>query len=331
MADSDDVDTLDTYLNEAGFKFTGSVDVEPCYEECFPREYLREQLALLEARRASESSSDGGSGGGCGTGDDAWSRCLRHADNTDDGLLRLSWVKAGEPCAALVIGFASLGVLDGHGVPQIKFEFVGTCKRAGATHGLFVKDMHQSWYMLGVNTGTCMADGATQSFDSLVELLRREVEALQPARLVTLGASMGGYAAIRAGLALGATAVLAFVPQVIVDPAEREAIELPHMAFVGSLRRLRATMAARALEMTSLLPSVGACTHAVQVQVHVGARESGDVREALLLREAAREAGDACAAVISVHVHARKGHLLFRDLKEAGALDELLTELVGFT
>ena len=100
---------------------------------------------------------------------------------------------------------------------------------------------------------------------------------------------------------------------------------------MGSLRRLHANrqawgVGARPLELASLLPSMERCSRPFAVEVHVGARESGDVREALLLREAAAAA--AGGAVVGVHVHSRQGHLLFRDLKETGELSELLRRLM---
>ena len=90
------------------------------------------------------------------------------------GLLHTCWVGDGEPCSTLVIGFASLGVLDSSGTPTISFEFVGTCSRAGASHGIFVKDHQQSWYLMGARVDES-DPAAASSFDDLVEHLRREV------------------------------------------------------------------------------------------------------------------------------------------------------------
>ena len=52
---------------------------------------------------------------------------------------------------------------------------------------------------------------------------------MAPRRIVTLGSSMGGYAAIRVGLAINADEVLAFSPQVPLDPAARKAERLETM------------------------------------------------------------------------------------------------------
>ena len=64
-------------------------------------------------------------------------------------------------------------------------------------------------------------------YDPLIALLRVEIAALQPKHIVTVGASMGGYAAIRAGVMLGATTAIAFGPQVILAPCERRLLGLP--------------------------------------------------------------------------------------------------------
>ena len=52
----------------------------------------------------------------------------------------------------------------------------------------------------------------------MVATLRREIEHLQPSRVVTIGSSMGGYASVRAGIALNADVAVAFSPQVLLEP-----------------------------------------------------------------------------------------------------------------
>jgi len=86
--------------------------------------------------------------------------------------------------------------------------------------------------------------------------------------------------------------------------------------------------------MESLLPSVripGAGARQggpTAIEIHVGGRERGDVHEALLLREAAREAQAATdVPVPSVHVriHSGRSHEdLYRSLKASGELEALL-------
>ena len=163
-----------------------------------------------------------------------------------------SGASAGPPCTTLVIAFGGLqqrlGGGVGGGVPP--YEFVRSCERAGATHAIFVRDATRSWvlpsglelwlpppgrlippfrvplrqYLRGLGAhesgsgengnGHDGNGGASDSFESMVALLRAEVAALRPARLVTIGSSMGGYAAIRVGVALRAHTCITFGPQV---------------------------------------------------------------------------------------------------------------------
>ena len=44
------------------------------------------------------------------------------------------------PCATLLIAFSALG--------GVRHEFVGSCKRAGISHALFLTDSKQSWFLL---------------------------------------------------------------------------------------------------------------------------------------------------------------------------------------
>jgi hypothetical protein len=190
------------------------------------------------------------------------------------------------------------------------FEYVGACKRLGVAHCLFVKDQLQSWYLR-----------APGGFDALLELLKPQIARLAPRHVVTLGSSMGGYAAIRAAEALGADLALAFGPQVILDPLQREAIRLPSMEFDPELAALKRT----GMWLKSLIEVVGAGAGATgsqtRIHVHTGSVSRGDVREAQLLRAAA-------PSRVDVWVHARCGHCVAEHLGRS-ALDGLLHEALA--
>ena len=150
---------------------------------------------------------------------------VRHADLrvlfAESEALRRSY--AVGVCDTLVITFGGLTEgFPGVQTPGVaQHEFVGSCKRIGVTHALFVRDLLQSWYIRHA------APPSKDAFDSVLRLLRHEIGALRPSRIVVFGASMGGYAAIRAGVALGADLVVAFGPQVFVDPEQRRMLALP--------------------------------------------------------------------------------------------------------
>ena len=164
---------------------------------------------------------------------------------------------------------------------------------------------------------------------------------------------MGGYAAIRAALALpshgemGTTAfavsALAFGPQVFIDPEERALLGLPATAWETDLRRLKATCALRAVPMASAADDLLDATpppegtlppSALDVAVFVGALAHGDVHEARLLQQAAVSSAGGCGGAASssadtrvrvhVHVHEGVGHAIVRTLRDSGELDRML-------
>lgn len=92
----------------------------------------------------------------------------------------------------------------------VGFEFESV-SRSIPVKRMFVSDPHQCWYQRGMSRGgTTFADLA----DSLDQLLKgSRVE-----RLVAIGTSAGGYAALVFGTLLGADTVLAFAPQTVLHP-----------------------------------------------------------------------------------------------------------------
>lgn len=93
------------------------------------------------------------------------------------------------------------------GIPP--YEFSALTGRAGVKR-LYVRDLRQAWYHRGMpGHGDRLMDVAA----ALREVVaRRRVE-----RLVVVGNSAGGYAALVFGTLLGADVVLAFSPQTTLD------------------------------------------------------------------------------------------------------------------
>ena len=281
-----------------------------------------------------------------------------HANVDPNALLRMYDTAA--PCGTLVVAFAALG---GGTAGVARHEFVGACRRCGASHALFVRDARRSWYLLGLGEHGGAALSGREGFDSVVDAVEREVAALRPARVVVVGASMGGYAAIRAGIALRAESVVAFSPQVFIDREERSRLALPPSSFDADLSRVQAGCAQRGMTrlpsaIDALLGSsavlgagsadgeaaevaavgcavlgtkMGAVGRAAErcprIEVHVGSGAAGDVREAKLLCEALARSGHGAACSMDVHPHC--GHMLVGDLRNRGALDVLLHRVLG--
>ena len=254
---------------------------------------------------------------------------LQAAASSQPALLRHY---ADSACDTLTIAFAGYG---GGGVAR--HEFVGACSKAEASHALFVKDAHNSWYLHGLGESQ---EASETSFDAVVQAVADDVAGLKPKRVVLLGASMGGYAAVRAGLALRVARpevaefrILAFGPQVFIDPEERALLGLPAGSWETELRRLKGVCARRAVVMASALDALlapevhdEATPPPVEITLYVGALAKSDVIEARLLEEAA-STSSSCS--VTVHVQEEVGHNNVRLLRESGALDELLRERLG--
>ena len=154
---------------------------------------------------------------------------------------------------------------------------------------------------------------------------------------------MGGYAAARAALELLALRpqpeelasilirVLAFGPQIVIDPEERAGMALPPMPFDPNLATLKHVWTAQ--KRVGGLPSALSAATSVadgtesaraHIDVHVGALSSGDLQEAQLLQEWA-ESNDADRRLmtVAIHSHPNLGHVGERiEARRIGAVVE---------
>ena len=94
---------------------------------------------------------------------------------------------------------------------------------------VFLRDLHQAWYLCGLS-------GEIRGYSRLREMLRIIIEKENPTKLITLGVSSGGFAALLFGKVFGADRSLAFAPQTFVDMPTRESTgerrwgyRLPHL------------------------------------------------------------------------------------------------------
>lgn len=116
------------------------------------------------------------------------------------------------PSPVLVVIFGGLLARIG-GIPP--FEFFGLLNEVTPTKKVFFRDLNQSWYHQGISDGAPDIPGMQREVEDIV------VD-LSPAKVVMLGSSAGGYAAILFGRLTGvATEVHAFGPQTFIDPALR--------------------------------------------------------------------------------------------------------------
>lgn len=102
-----------------------------------------------------------------------------------------------------------------------KFEWWGVRIKKSAKD-ILIRDIRKQWYLTGINA-------ELSTIEKLAERLKAETKGM---RVITLGSSSGGFAAILFGHLLGAERVLAFNPQFnIEDLLERSSEEKDPIVF----------------------------------------------------------------------------------------------------
>ncbi len=176
---------------------------------------------------------------------------------------------------------------------------------------LFVRDLRQAWYHRGLSgEERALADVAA----TLRELIAREhVE-----RLVTVGNSAGGYAALVFGTILGADVALAFSPQTVLDLHVWAQFE--DRRWEDELRPLidAGVLDASWSDLRTALPA--ARRGATRYEVFF------DETNRLDRLHAERLAG---LDGVRLYRFARGGHMVSLALRRSGALDRLLRRAVG--
>lgn len=98
-----------------------------------------------------------------------------------------------------------------------RFDFYGRLKNVEQRSGrrlnkLLLRDSSQLWYLAGI-------PGLAQGVDDALAAIRACIAPLEPSHIVTIGQSMGAYAAILYGTLLGAQKTIAFGPLSCFDGA----------------------------------------------------------------------------------------------------------------
>lgn len=98
------------------------------------------------------------------------------------------------------------------------FEFFNLTKNV-AVKKIYVRDLKQSWYHA---TLPGIADSPHGTVDGVASHLRKLIKQQRPRKVVCVGNSAGGYAALLFGCLIGAHVVHAFAPQTFIDKAGRK-------------------------------------------------------------------------------------------------------------
>ena len=113
----------------------------------------------------------------------------------------------------LIIAF---GGISGQ-IHQPLFEFKTFLQNNIDCHFIYLKDTKQAWYQLGV---VGLGDTITDVSNNLKEIIKN----INYSTIITIGSSMGGYAAMLFGSLIGANSILAFGPQTFICPNRLRAV-----------------------------------------------------------------------------------------------------------
>jgi pimeloyl-ACP methyl ester carboxylesterase len=211
----------------------------------------------------------------------------------------------GSPSSTMLVIFAAMGTR-----PPPPFHFFQVTAGMPAKR-LFARDPKRVWYHRGV-------PGFGDSIDAVAGSLRTIIEQQGPERVIALGSSAGGFAALVFGTLLEADLVLCFAPQTMLDP--------DWLAKIGDIRwrhRLNALVAlggpdSRYVDVReAILRDRRADT---AYEVHYPASLDWDVHHAQHLKG---------LPGLELHAHEEKEHQFVQALQRSGALGQMLRAAVS--
>ena len=206
-----------------------------------------------------------------------------------------------------ILAFGGLFTRMG-GIPP--FEFFGQLEGVGASR-VFIRDLEQAWYQCGVR-------GVAPDIRSCVTTLDRVLRENDVERLVCVGCSAGGFAAIMFGCLLGAAEVHAFAPQTTI---RRRHLIVGRDKRWNKYLRAMTPKVDRSTLLLDVKPIVAACDATPDITVHWGANERRDGYHARRL------AGLGGVQVVS---YQGVGHNdLTRVLRDRGELRRILVSSIG--
>jgi pimeloyl-ACP methyl ester carboxylesterase len=193
---------------------------------------------------------------------------------------------------------------------ELVFEFLSATEEFPVKR-LFVRDPRQAWYHCGMpQHGWTLA--------SVVDSLRELIAQHDVDRLVVVGSSSGGYAALVFGTLLAANTVLCFAPQTVLD-LEILARMDDHRwdSALGPLHRA-GRLDPSWIDLQHALPEARCADTRYEVYFDDSFRVDRLHAERLLGLQGVR-----------LYRFGRGGHRLVRMLRDSGALERILTRALG--
>src|ERR1700741_4509909 len=131
---------------------------------------------------------------------------------------------ADTPVAHLTPGTSDTAIVafSARSIEPGRFHFFSLTRFFAEPAKLLISDPSHSWYNAGL-------PGIGGTIEEIAAWIGREVRGLGARRIVTMGYSMGGYAAILFGCLTGAERAIAITPQTLLDRRLRWLVPPPRV------------------------------------------------------------------------------------------------------
>ncbi len=176
------------------------------------------------------------------------------------------------------------------------FDFYNLFKENTSFNKLFLRDIKQNWYLNGLQNNT-------NNLKETIDLLKKLITHKKYKKVVSLGDSSGGFAAILFGNLLNFQKVIAFNPQTIISELHDKDISIT-LGRMNTADRLYQ----KCLNLKNFIP------FSTQVEIHYSQFSPIDTKHALFIEH------QNCQCI----KHKFGGHLLTPELKEKGLLKDLI-------
>ena len=208
----------------------------------------------------------------------------------------------------LLVLFAGMGWKDS--IPT--FIFYNFLKEYKNVDKLFVRDIACRYYLTGLRN-------STKDFNSTIELLRNLTSKKKYKKVVALGCSAGGYAAILYGHLLKFTNVVVFSPQIVLNDKKEQLIGDTYNApktckWLTNLNKDN-EFYQKCLDLKNILP----LDTKVEIHYSLRANNGADKKHALYLES------ENCKII----EYNNNIHMLALELRDKGKLKEIIDELLG--
>ena len=170
---------------------------------------------------------------------------------------------------------------------------------------LYVRDPLRAWYLRGL-------PGVGTDAEALATAFRRAIEAARAGRVVMVGASAGGFAALLFGAWLGVDTVVAFSPQTTIGRADRS--QLGDERWLDQIATVHAALGDEHPHY-DVAPHLHQRPPQTRCEVHVSANDALDVAHGGRVRGIPQ---------VTVREHRDGGHRLVKMLRDRGDLQQIL-------